>query len=128
MQRKWETPVGIDYREHKEGSNAFKEYGPISVILKEAKEGKYSNDGDLKAMDALVTAVAYAKELTAEEVVTAYAKKPAGQEVSLNRSFFNVDAITASPKGSMLYISNYFGRPNITPLSAKAKSTKRALR
>tara|TARA_Y100000361_G_C11134582_1_gene331076 strand:- start:399 stop:791 length:393 start_codon:yes stop_codon:yes gene_type:complete len=126
---KWEDSVGIDYRVHKQGLKEYEKYGPISVILRSSDEGKYSNTGKLTAKDCLIEALKYADELTANDVKDDSGKviKPAGQKVQLNRSFFNVDAIAANPKCA-LYISNFFGKPNVTPISAKSKTNKRALR
>lgn len=124
---KWEDSVGIDYRVHNKGSKEYEKYGLISVILRSSDEGKYSNTGKLTAKDCLVEALKYAEELTAQSVETEKGTKPAGQQVQLNRSFFNVDAIAANPKCA-LYISNFFGKPNVTPISAKSKTNKRALR
>lgn len=124
---KWEDSVGIDYRVHNKGSKEYEKYGLISVILRSSDEGKYSNTGKLTAKDCLVEALKYAEELTAQSVETEKGTKPAGQQVQLNRNFFNVDAIAANPKCA-LYISNFFGKPNVTPISAKSKTNKRALR
>ena len=126
---KWEDSVGIDYRVHKQGLKEYDKYGPISVILRSSDEGKYSNTGKLTAEHCLKEALNYAKELTDTDVNDDSGKviKPAGQLVSLNRSFFNVDAIAANPKCA-LYISNFFGKPNVTPISAKSKTNKRTLR
>ena len=126
---KWDDSVGIDYRVHNKGSKEYEKYGLISVILRSSDEGKYSNTGKLTAEHCLKEALNYAKELTDTDVKDDSGKviKPAGQEVKLNRSFFNVDAIAANPKCA-LYISNFFGKPNVTPISAKSKTNKRTLR
>ena len=126
---KWEDSVGIDYRVHKQGLKEYDKYGPISVILRSSDEGKYSTTGKLTAEHCLKEALNYAKELTDTDVKDDSGKviKPAGQLVSLNRSFFNVDAIAANPKCA-LYISNFFGKPNVTPISAKSKTNRRTLR
>ena len=126
---KWEDSVGIDYRVHKQGLKEYDKYGPISVILRSSDEGKYSNTGKLTAEHCLKEALNYAKELTDTDVKDDSCKviKTAGQEVKLNRSFFNVDAIAENPKCA-LYISNFFGKPNVTPISAKSKTNRRTLR
>ena len=101
--------------------------GGIMMVSEKPHKSVYTSFS--KRIKAEEEALKYADELTANDVKdnSGTVIKPAGQKVQLNRSFFNVDAIAANPKCA-IYISNFFGKPNVTPISAKSKTNKRALR